>query len=228
MLETGAFGTTLPCAGAHRLPLQEPEVDPRPTDTQGSELHHRLCNLLAVVDAITRRTLVNSAQERAVAETLSIRFAAIAAANDVFRVEAESGDIRDIVEDALSPFGLAWDGRIAVIGPSIVVGAALSLALKMVLHELATNAIKHGALSDERGRLVVTWTFSSPSCDAVSFRWVERSGFELLPQRRRGFGTTMIGRVLERHVDRPPEATFSAEGIRFAFTARLSANDERG
>ena len=190
--------------------------------TTVGELTHRLRNVLALVDAITRQTLIRSAADRAIAATLSKRFAALAAVNDVFLPGSCSADICDTVRDALAPFIQISDERIVVDGPPIVLDATLSLALRMILHELATNAVKHGALSDASGRLSIAWACSSTSRDAFSFSWIERSGFEIQPPTRRGFGTTLIGRVLRDHVDQLPEVNFDPDGVRFEFTARLA------
>ena len=190
--------------------------------TASNELEHRLRNLLAIVDAITRRTLTRSPEDRAIADTLSIRFAAVAAANDVLSDHPRGADICDIVDDALTPFGLNWDGRICVEGPPTPVEPGLSLVLRMVLHEMATNAVKYGALSNENGRVSVRWAVSAPYGEALAFSWVERSGFKLKRPRPPGFGSLMIRDALKYHVVCPPELSFSSDGLRFDFTARLS------
>ena len=227
MLDRGAFRTDELISRSDRQPNVELGDDRCAAEVFSHEADHRLRNLVAVMSAITRRTLNRSDSDRALAETLSLRFAAIAAANNVLIAGSRCADICDVVADALAPFGLSWDDRILIAGPNLVIDPAFTVSLRMVLHELATNAVKHGALADNDGRLMVSW--SCPSSDPVAFAfcWEERCAAALEPPDDRGFGTAMISRVLARHVDAPPEAVFHPSGIRFQFKARALPEMQR-
>ena len=185
------------------------------------EADHRLRNVLAVVDAITRQTLRGSDTYRQLAESLSVRFSALASANDVFRAGDDTGaTIGETVENALTPFGDFSGGRVSIGGPKIRLGASLTLALRLTVHELSTNALKHGALADEHGQLAIAWSYMGDARDAFRFMWTEASARTVRPPTRTGFGTRMIGHVLASHALEGPELRYEADGVRFAFTAR--------
>ena len=196
------------------------------TDLLLGEAEHRLRNVLALVEAITRQMLRGSEAYREFAETLSLRFSALASANDVFRTgEAGGATIGETVEKALMPFGGLSNKRISIGGPAIQLTAGLTLALRMTVHELCTNALKHGALSDDHGRLAVTWSYVGHAQDTFSFRWTESSARTVRPPTRPGFGTQMIAHVLTTHALQGPEVRYEACGVKFSFAARVPSWD---
>lgn len=188
-------------------------------DLVRDELEHRFRNVLAVVDAIMRQTLRGARADPALADTLSLRIAALASSNDLIRRKPlEAASIADVVTTALAPFS-GESGRITGGGPDIRLDPGLTVALTMVLHELATNALKHGALSKEGGRVFVQWGFKNRTDDDFSFEWLERDGPEVHGPSRDGFGLRMIRMALAPYVLRPPQLQHRPDGVMFEFSA---------
>jgi two-component sensor histidine kinase len=130
-----------------------------------------------------------------------------------------------LVAAALEIFG----SRVIVDGPEIHLDATTAQGLALILHELATNAAKHGALSRPTGIVTVQWSREARSPTALTFRWVERGGPPATPPERRGFGTKLL-EIAVATDDRPPRFEYSAEGfsydLRIAFDARLHENNK--
>ena len=96
----------------------------------------------------------------------------------------------------------------------------ITLALSMALHELATNAIKYGALSVPSGTVSVEWSIEGEGADRrLLFAWTERGGPPVTAPVRTGFGTRMIERVLGRHVRGDTAIRYEPDGVRFAIEA---------
>ena len=158
------------------------------------ELHHRARNMLTVVQAIALQTLRNAGSLEEARTALGNRIAALAQANDLLVGEGTEAGIGAIVADAV---GLLDDGRpdrFAVSGPDIPLEPRATLALGMALHELGTNAAKHGALSAEHGRVEIAWR-AGPDGRGFSLRWTERGGPPVSPPTRRGFGSQLLDRL---------------------------------
>lgn len=184
-----------------------------------NELEHRFRNVLAVVDAIMRQTLRGTDASAALVATLSLRIAALASANDLIRTEPEdASSIGAVVTAALAPFADKSE-QITGGGPDIRLEAGFAVALTMVLHELATNSLKHGALSAEGGQVSAEWRVAGPAEGDLGFRWVESGGPEVRAPRREGFGLTMIRRALAPYVQEAPDFQYPPQGVVFRFEA---------
>jgi two-component sensor histidine kinase len=152
------------------------------------ELQHRVRNTLAVVQAVVGRELRDD-KERA--EGITRRIAALATAEGLF--ESEQRPVRDlnsVLLAELTPYGA---GRFALAGENVRLASGAAKALSLVVHELATNAAKHGALSVPEGRVAVSWTMRASE---VNLFWQESDGPPLARNRRRGFGTHFMERML--------------------------------
>jgi len=99
--------------------------------------------------------------------------------------------IADVINSTLKPYAEAEPDRIVVEGPDMPITANAALALNMALHELATNAIKYGALSSERGRVKVSWASAARSAP-LTLTWEEVDGPIVVPPRAPGFGTRVL------------------------------------
>jgi two-component sensor histidine kinase len=154
-----------------------------------SELRHRMRNSLAVVQAIVSQSLKHDPGE---ALKISGRISALIAGTDQL-AEAPSGgaDVRRVVEQALAPYG---PSRMTIEGGDVLLPPDQAQVLALVVHELATNAAKYGALATPDGRLHVTWSVG----DHLTMVWSERGGPGLAPPRTTGFGTSFVGRILDR------------------------------
>ena len=158
------------------------------------EISHRLKNTFAMVLSIAGQTL-RTVADRAPVEVFEQRIHALSSAHDVLLRKAwAAAPAKDVVEAVLASAGHA--DRIEVSGPEIDLGPRATLSLSLLLHELATNAAKYGALSVPSGRVAVDWHLDGEGDDReVSFDWVERGGPPVAPPAttgRKGFGSRLI------------------------------------
>ena len=188
------------------------------------EVAHRLKNLLAMVQAIAAQTLRSAVDLAAAGDVLAGRLAALGQSHDLLLGgELASSPIRDVVGRALHLHADA-SGRFDISGPEVLVGGQVALSLSLMLHELATNAAKYGALSNAAGRVAVTWEVRGAG-EAARLRlsWTESGGPPVTPPVRRGFGTRLIERGLAGQVGGEVDLSFTREGLAFAIEAPLAA-----
>jgi len=173
-----------------------------------SELEHRVKNTLAVVQAIVSLTARNAQSTTQLVSALSGRIEALARGHSLLTGQQWAAcELRDLIELALDPYRRAGPDALSVDGPRLQVRPRPALALAMILHELATNAAKYGALSSNLGRLDIRWEMvQSDGKERVQLRWIE-SGLEgIASPSREGFGTTLITRSIAMALS--GEATF--------------------
>lgn len=177
-----------------------------------SEVAHRLRNTMAVVDSIVTLTARRAASVVDFKETLQGRFAAISRTNDAL-IRGSSTDIsfRLLLESELAPYR-DDDSKITLTGPDIGLDGQGAVALALVLHELATNAAKYGALSTSAGRLSVDWKVRVNAPPLLDVTWQERNGPLVAPPTRRGFGSELIARSLGVHGG-TAISSFAASGV---------------
>jgi PAS domain S-box-containing protein len=158
------------------------------------EMKHRIKNTLAQVQAIANQTLRSvSAEERS---AFAGRLHSLGSAYDLLTAEKwDRAPLTDVIATALHPFQENHRARFLIEGPSdLFLDSRKSLALAMMLHELATNAVKYGALSNASGRISVEWRISDPV--RLELRWKERGGPRVVQPKRRGFGSRLIEQSL--------------------------------
>lgn len=191
--------------------------------TQGlmmRELDHRIKNTLTMVTAIANRTLREAPSLAEAEKTLGRRIAALADTHDLLtRYKWEVSDIGEVARTVLKPLSFP-DDRIAVAGPALMLDARRSLALSLALHELATNAVKYGALSVPSGQVALSWRYD-PQSGEFHFEWLERGGPPVVPPVRRGFGSQIIETILAQEFAGTTRRMFEPEGVRFCLSARL-------
>lgn len=157
------------------------------------ELAHRMKNTLSVVQAIVSQTLRSSASLGDARTEIMERLAVLSRAQDALtRKNWMAASLADTVDAALAPLGLGPD-RLAVDGPEVTIGSRAALSFTLALHELGTNAVKYGALSDPTGRVEVRWTATDDG--QLDFTWNESGGPRVQPPTRKGFGTRLIDTV---------------------------------
>lgn len=156
------------------------------------ELHHRTGNLLAVIASIARRTAQSSDNIREFSDRFESRIQALSRVQDhIARNNAASVQLGDLVKTELEAMGLLETGRVTVEGPACRLNPKQAETLALALHELATNAVKHGAMSAESGNLSVKWI--CPSNGERWFEWLEIGvPNSVLPTRKRGYGRELI------------------------------------
>lgn len=188
------------------------------------ELAHRGKNLLAVIQAIARHSLSKAATLEDGRIAFAGRLQALARTYSSLTGEAfEGARLDEIVSAELDPFF----ERLKVRGPKIMLGAKVAQTFALVIHELATNAAKYGALSAPRGTVAVTWKASEAAgARRFQFEWVETGGPAVSPPSRQGFGTSLISSVASAEFDCTPEIVYGPEGFRYSFEAPLEAMGE--
>ena len=183
--------------------------------TMVEELNHRVRNMLTVVDAIAKQTLAHTRSPQEFAATFSGRVHAMGAAYGlVSRENWNEVPLRDIIHEQLKPHQLGSTERVAVQGPEILVKPAAALALGLVIHELTTNAAKHGSLSRPDGRVEIGWSLEHRSGPLLVAQWIESGGPAAKRPARKGFGTTLIERELKHTLGGNAEFDYTNEGLR--------------
>lgn len=185
-----------------------------------NELNHRVKNTLAIVQAIAWQSFRTGGMPADAREGFEGRLAALAAAHDVLtRQNWEAGSIRHIVADATAPHH-AGDGRLTAEGPDIGVEPKTAVALALAMHELATNAVKHGALSSPEGRVEIRWELSD---GRLSLLWRETGGPRVRPIVKRGFGARLLEQGLSAELAGSVTLDFRPEGLVCRMEAVLGA-----
>ena len=180
-----------------------------------AELQHRTKNLLAVIRAIASASLEDS-QGR---EAFFSRLHALAAAQDLIIDGAGRGALmKDVVGKAVESFG----SRVLVDGPEVFLNPNAAQGFALILHELTTNATKHGALKTDTGTVSVRWSFDAASAEpAILFQWQERGGPPVTPPKRKGFGRVLLERAVATAGD-PPRFDYAREGFTYEVRATLA------
>ena len=188
-------------------------------DLMNREMGHRIKNILSTVGSIVRQSLRADAQVPAMRDVLLRRINALSGAHDVLTgKDWDIAALRQTVEKAVLPFNS--EHRIHYFGPDLDISHRASSALTMALHELATNAVKYGALSGEEGRVRVEWFIED---ERFELRWIETGGPTVTLPERKGFGSTMIEYALSASVDGTAQIEYLPDGVRFQLVTDLDA-----
>jgi PAS domain S-box-containing protein len=162
------------------------------------ELNHRVKNILAMVQAIATQTLSNADTAQDALQALDQRLQALARAHDVLTRESWHGaDLNDIIVGAVAPHESRPGLRVRVRGAPVRLEPKAAVTLALVLHELATNAVKYGALSTDDGWVSLEWT-TAPAAGGLELdlTWAEHGGPPVKPPQRKGFGARLISASL--------------------------------
>ena len=201
-----------------------------------AELNHRVRNALAAVQSVAAQTARATPDPRSFWEAFAGRLRAMARAHDMLAGHGwpEGADVRTLVEAELAPY-LHTAGPVGpqaeIDGPLVRLRPAAALALALALHELATNAAKHGALSLPSGRIRVCWAgvdqgMSSeltPSKPLLRLEWIETGGPELAgPPARQGFGARLLTSALPAQLGGRITLKFAPAGLHAVLEAALS------
>jgi PAS domain S-box-containing protein len=189
------------------------------------EVHHRAKNLLAVVSAIVSRGIDGKRPAGETRTAVLGRLAALAKTYDNLITTAWEGmAFGQIVATQLAPFA----GQIDIEGPPLVLTAEAAQSFTLVVHELATNAVKYGALSTPGGRVAVRWSIEGlDGSSRFAFSWRESGGPQVVAPDHRGFGSVVLERVIGRAFDTPPRVEFDPEGLRYSVSIALDAVSAR-
>ncbi|MFO1060349.1 MAG: CheR family methyltransferase [Dongiaceae bacterium] len=181
-----------------------------------AELKHRVKNTLATVLSVAARTRESSQTVEEFAHAFEGRVQALAKTHDLLTRQGWTGvSLRSIAEGELEPFATEA-GQVRIAGPELVLAAHPATMLGMVLHELATNAAKHGALAGRAGSVRLSWKVGSGAEPVVTIRWQERGGPPAQEPERRGFGLAFIERCLSYELGGTAQIQFARTGLRCA------------
>ncbi|MCF7701610.1 CheR family methyltransferase [Loktanella sp. M215] len=189
------------------------------------ELNHRVKNMLAVVVSLATKTLRRAGTLEEFSEVFLGRVHALTAAYTLLSEESWS-EVRlsDVIEEELKPFVSTDKPNVILDGPPIPLDPRGALAIGMAIHELATNAVKYGALSVQDGSVLVTWAVETGTdSDELVMEWVERDGPQVTVPTQRGFGTTLIERGLAHDLSGTVDLEFAPSGLRARLRAPLKS-----
>jgi two-component sensor histidine kinase len=177
------------------------------------ELKHRVKNTLAVLGAVAAQTFRDPSSKTAL-DKYQGRLTAFARAHDLLTsANWAEAPLYDVVITALAPYRTG-EGRFIVSGPQLVVKSRQALALSLAIHELATNAIKYGALSNSSGHVSITWmTENGDAAPNFVFTWREVDGPAASEPSTVGFGSRLIGRVLQDDFNGTVEVSYQSTGL---------------
>jgi len=178
------------------------------------ELNHRVKNTLAIVQGIAQQSFKDDVPPRLARAAFEGRLAALSEAHNLLTREHWSlVSMRQIIDDALRPHG-GESGRFTLDGPDLTIQPKTAISLALAIHELATNAVKHGALSRPEGHVSIAWRRVLGEGPArLSLLWKERGGPTVSVPTHRGFGTRMIERGLAAELGGKVAIEFRSEGL---------------
>ena len=181
------------------------------------ELNHRVKNTLSTVQSIVWQTLRTPSDPMVMRESIESRLFALSRSHDLLtREKWESAGLLDIVHDALEPFGVSGGraDRIAVTGKNIRFPPKSALALGIAFNELATNAVKYGALSNAAGSILIEWTMeTTPAGQRLLLNWKEKDGPPVTPPAHKGFGSRVIERGLAHELEGITHLDYRPDGL---------------
>jgi PAS domain S-box-containing protein len=201
------------------------------SDMLVNELNHRVKNTLATVQSVVWQALRKSADAKVIGESIQARLSALSRSHDLLtRGQWASAGLHDIVMDALEPFGAsdALAERLVIDGENVRLSPKATLALGIAINELATNAMKYGAFSNEAGSIEITWSVVGCSTgDRLIFNWTEKGGPPVSPPVRKGFGLQVIERGLAQELEGSVILDFQPTGFVFSldFIASRGASE---
>jgi PAS domain S-box-containing protein len=187
------------------------------------ELHHRVKNTLATVQAIAGSTMRAAGSMEEFQKAFTDRLISLGKTHTLITENTwEGAQLHDLLRLELDPYDDGSRGRVRLNGARIDLPADIAVAFGMAVHELTTNAVKHGSLSVHDGFVEITWT-AEPAGDGtrLSLTWVERDGPQVTPPTRRGFGSQLLQRVFVSQVEGSVDMKFEPAGLEVTIIATL-------
>lgn len=189
------------------------------------EMKHRIKNSLAMIGALASQTFRHGRPVQEALDMFSARLRSMALAQDVLTQSNHDGaDLHQLISRALEPHRDQGNpDRIAIDEPQVWISGRRTTALTMAMHELATNAVKYGALSVGSGRVSVRWHIEEvPGTRQLLIEWREHGGPPVAAPKRRGFGSTLVERGLATELDGHARILFEPEGVVCEIRASLN------
>ena len=184
------------------------------------EVSHRAKNILAVAQSIARQT-AGDEDARTFAQQFLARLAGLAASQELLLESDWRGvEASQLVRSQLSHMGHLVGTRVTFEGPSLRFTPAAAQTIGMALHELSTNAIKYGALSNCEGTVVLKWSITPNGPNRrFEIHWRERGGPQVMPPQRQGFGHSVMVRMVEHALDAEADLAYPSTGLDWRINA---------
>lgn len=181
------------------------------------ELHHRVKNTLATVQALVGATGRTTGSFDEFYHSFSNRIASLAKTHNLLTEDYwQTASLREIVLSELKPFSDSRHPRFMLIGPPVVLSADLAVPVGMALHELTANAVRYGALSLPGGYIRVQWHVGeAEGVRKLHLEWHEHGGPPVKEPQHKGFGSTLLHRVLPMQCNAEVEVCYERNGLRF-------------
>lgn len=188
------------------------------------ELNHRVKNILASVSSMFQMTLRGAQSVEQLAEDFSARLIALSKVHSVvFESGGEAVSLKTVVDITMSPYRQDGGSRVAAKGPDITLSRDAGTTLALCIHELATNAIKYGALSLPDGRVDLDWRIVPTEDEAfLIIEWSETGGPPVSPPSRSGYGTKYMRSALGSLFGEPPSIVYDPSGLHCTIRGALS------
>lgn len=189
-----------------------------------NELNHRVKNTLAIVQGLAKQSFRPELSVAVSLPRFEARLAALAAAHTLLTKRSwKSASIRHVIREAVEATTALFGDKVFTDRPDIAISPQLTIGLSLALHELSTNAIKHGALLVGSGRVRLSWTVEAEMLKLV---WSESGGPPAIRPERAGFGTRLLERGLARELSGRVELDFAADGLKCLIEAPLPRSSE--
>ena len=187
------------------------------------ELHHRVKNTLATVQAIVSSTARTASSIDEFYQGFVGRIVSLAHTHNLLTEDDwQKAPLDQLLRNELGPYDDGMDRRVRLDGPPVELPSEAAVPIGMAVHELTTNAAKHGALSRSGGRVNVTWTVeTSGETPILEFTWVERGGPPVATPSRQGFGSRLLQRVLTTQLQAEVRMDYDPAGARFVMRVPL-------
>ncbi|AWN51407.1 HWE histidine kinase domain-containing protein [Methylobacterium sp. 17Sr1-1] len=189
------------------------------------ELHHRVKNTLATVQAVVNATARSSLTVNEFTQAFTGRIGSLARTHALItEALAQAASFEGLLRAELSPYG--GRGRLTLEGPDVILPSELAVPVGMALHELTTNALRHGSLADPNGRLQVTWWVEDGHAGrALRWDWAEHDGPPTKHPTREGFGHRLLNKVLAAQTGAEVDVAFAPDGLRVSVRMPLPSAD---
>ena len=181
------------------------------------ELNHRVKNTLATVQSIVTQAVRNSADPLVVRESIETRIAALSRSHDLLgREKWDGAGLRDLISEVLTPFRVdqGQAERFLIEGDNVRLSPRAALALGIAFNELATNAVKYGAFSNDLGRISISWLLEQRADGLwLCLHWREQDGPLVKPPTQRGFGSRVIEQGLVHELNGKITLDYAPDGV---------------
>ena len=185
-----------------------------------NELNHRVKNSLAMVQAVAMQTFRNARNLDEARAAFDARLVALAKAHDVLTAENwEGADLQQVLAVVVASHSNQQSNRFELEGPEVRLSPKTAVSLSMALHELATNAVKYGALSGETGEVSVSWFKQGRR---LHLTWRESGGPPVTPPTRKGFGSRLIEKGLATELGGSARVTYHPQGVECVLEAPIA------